>query len=52
MEEPKDDQPKGTADARSYAYTIGGVPFLIVFFVVLFGVLTGGLDSVNVMLPF
>jgi len=52
MEEPRDDQPKGKADAASSAYVIGGVPLLIAFFLVLFGVLTGPLDSVNVLLPF
>jgi hypothetical protein len=49
MEEQNEDQPKGTSDTTSWAYVLGGVPFLILFFVVLFGVLVGGCDSMNIL---
>ncbi len=38
-------------DLGSVLYVLGGIPFMIVFFVVLFG-LTGACDQRNIMLPF
>lgn len=45
-------EPKGKADSTASAYVIGGVPFLIFFFIALFGLWVGGCDSMNVMVPF
>ena len=52
MSDPKDDQKSGKADGISTAYVLGGVPFLILFFLGLFGLLVGSCDSANILVPF
>ena len=37
-------------DMQSVLYVLGGIPFLIVFFLVLF-LLTGACDQQNIMIP-
>ena len=48
MEEPKEEQ-RGTVDLVSVLYVVGGIPAMIVFFVVLFG-LVGSCDGSNLMI--
>ena len=45
------DEPGGVVDAASVFYVVGGVPFMIVFFVGLFS-LVGACDASNILLPF
>ena len=52
MDEPRDDEPKGTTDAASVGYVLGGIPFLIFFFIALFGLWVGGCDANNVLVHF
>ena len=52
----KDDTTPGNTDNErnsdlgSYMYVLGGIPFLIAFFLILF-LLTGSCDQANVMIP-
>ncbi|HKK53765.1 MAG TPA: hypothetical protein VKA74_19375 [Myxococcota bacterium] len=48
--ELNEDGPGVNGDLASWLYVLGGIPAMILFFVVLFG-LTGYLDGLNVMLP-
>ena len=41
---------KGKVDMVSYLYVIGGIPCMIAFFLILFG-LVGACDSVNTYIP-
>lgn len=50
MEEPEDEQPRGTVDLLSVLYVVGGVPTMIAFFLILFG-LVGACDRMNVLIP-
>jgi hypothetical protein len=50
MEEPENDEPRGTVDLVSVLYVIGGIPAMIVFFVLLFG-LVGACDRMNILIP-
>lgn len=50
MHDPEDDEPRGTVDLASVLYVLGGIPAMIVFFLVLFG-LVGACDSMNVYIP-
>ena len=49
-QEELDNGPKVNGDLASWLYVLGGLPLMIVFFVVLFG-LVGYCDGQNVMLP-
>ncbi len=42
--------PKGVVDLQSVLYVVGGIPCMILFFLILFG-LTGACDSVNTYIP-
>ena len=44
MEEQSEDQEQGTVDLVSVLYVVGGIPFMIVVFVVLF-LLVGSCDG-------
>jgi len=47
-EDPNNDpREQGTADAASVLYVLGGIPFMVVFFVGLF-LLVGSCDSASV----
>ena len=46
-----DDEPQGVVDLASYLYVLGGIPFMIVFFVGLFS-LVGSCDASNTLLNF
>ena len=52
QQEPKqiDYEPKGRMDAVSYLYVIGGIPCMIGFFLILFG-LVNACDTANVYIP-
>ncbi|MFT5442460.1 MAG: putative membrane protein [Myxococcota bacterium] len=41
---------KGKVDAVSYLYVIGGIPCMIAFFLILFG-LVGACDTMNTYIP-
>lgn len=45
-----DDEPKGRVDLASVLYVVGGIPSMILFFVVLF-LLTGACDQQNIYIP-
>lgn len=45
-----DYEPKGKVDLVSVLYVVGGVPCMIAFFLILFG-LVGACDGVNVYIP-
>jgi hypothetical protein len=45
-----DYEPKGTVDLVSYLYVLCGIPAMILFFLVLFG-LTGALDAQSIYIP-
>ena len=52
-EENQDDQgdePRGTVDTASVLYVLGGIPFMVVFFVGLF-LLVGACDQMNIPIP-
>ena len=49
-QEELDNGPKVNGDLVSWLYVLGGLPMMVVFFVVMFG-LVGSCDSMNVMLP-
>jgi hypothetical protein len=49
-EELNEDGPGINGDLSSWLYVLCGIPAMILFFVVLFG-LTGYLDRVNTMIP-
>ncbi len=52
-EESQDDyseEPRGRVDTASVLYVVGGIPFMIVFFVGLF-LLVGACDQMNVPIP-
>lgn len=44
------EEPGGVVDAQTVAYVLGGVPFMILFFVGLF-LLVGSCDGSNIMIP-
>ena len=50
MEEPEDDEPRGTVDLVSVLYVLGGVPAMILFFVGLF-LTVGACDQMNIQIP-
>ncbi|HEB90536.1 MAG TPA: hypothetical protein ENI85_13275 [Deltaproteobacteria bacterium] len=50
QDEFNEEGPGVNGDLASWLYVIGGVPLMIVFFVVLFG-LVGSCDAQNVMIP-
>ena len=50
MEEPEKDEPRGTVDLAAYLYVLGGIPAMIAFFLILFG-LVGACDSMSVYIP-
>jgi hypothetical protein len=53
MSTPEDndsEEPRGRVDAASILYVVGGIPFMIVFFVGLF-LLVGACDQMNVPIP-
>ena len=56
MSTPEDNQdddseePRGRVDTASVLYVVGGIPFMIVFFVGLF-LLVGACDQMNVPIP-
>ncbi len=43
-------EPKGTVDLVSVLYVVGGIPCMIAFFLILFG-LVGACDGVNTYIP-
>ncbi len=43
-------EPKGTVDLVSVLYVVGGIPCMIAFFLILFG-LVGACDQVNTYIP-
>jgi hypothetical protein len=47
---PIDYEPKGKVDLVSVLYVVGGVPVMIAFFLILFG-LVGACDGVNTYIP-
>jgi hypothetical protein len=47
--EVNEDGPGINGDLGSWLYVVGGIPFMITFFVVLFG-LVGSCDAQNVMI--
>ena len=47
---PIDYEPKGKVDLVSVLYVVGGVPVMIAFFLILFG-LVGACDKMNVYIP-
>lgn len=49
-QEELDNGPKVNGDTASWLYVVGGLPMMVVFFVVMFG-LVGYCDGMNVMLP-
>ena len=49
MSEPEKNEPKGVVDLASVLYVVGGIPAMILFFVVLFG-LVGACDGQNIMI--
>lgn len=49
-QEELDNGPKVNGDLASWLYVLGGLPMMIVFFVVLFG-LVGYCDGQNIMIP-
>lgn len=49
-DELNEDGPGINGDLSSWLYVLCGIPAMILFFVVLFG-LTGYLDGLNVMIP-
>ena len=56
MDRPEDDQdeqsdePRGVVDTASVLYVVGGIPFMIAFFVGLF-LLVGACDQMNIPIP-
>jgi hypothetical protein len=50
MEEPENEEPRGTVDLASVLYVVGGIPAMIAFFLILFG-LVGACDTMNVHIP-
>jgi len=50
QDELNEDGPGINGDLASWLYVLCGIPAMILFFVVLFG-LTGYLDRLNIMLP-
>ena len=44
------DEPRGVVDTASVLYVVGGIPFMIVFFVGLF-LLVGACDQMNIPIP-
>ncbi len=48
--EVNEDGPGINGDIGSWLYVLGGIPLMIVFFVVLFG-LVGACDGQNTMIP-
>jgi hypothetical protein len=44
------DEPRGRVDTASVLYVVGGIPFMIVFFVGLF-LLVGACDQMNIPIP-
>lgn len=55
MSTPEEDEdfseePRGRVDATSVLYVVGGIPFMIVFFVGLF-LLVGACDQMNIQIP-
>lgn len=50
MEEPENEEPRGSADLASVLYVVGGIPAMIAFFLILFG-LVGACDSMNIYIP-
>ena len=44
------DERRGTVDLVSVLYVVGGIPFLIAFFLTLF-LLTGACDEANILFP-
>jgi len=51
MSDPEKNEPKGVVDLASVLYVVGGIPAMILFFVVLFA-LVGACDGANVYLKF
>ncbi len=49
-QEELDNGPTPNGDAASWAYVLGGLPMMVVFFVVMFG-LVGSCDRIDVLLP-
>jgi len=49
-QEELDNGPKVNGDLASWLYVLGGLPMMILFFVVLFG-LVGYCDGQNIMIP-
>ena len=52
-EENEDDlseEPRGVVDTAAVLYVVGGIPFMIVFFVGLF-LLVGACDQMNIPIP-
>lgn len=47
MEEEHDPKKQGTVDLASVLYVVGGIPFMIVFFVALF-LLVGSCDGAGI----
>lgn len=50
MEEPENEEPRGTVDLASVLYVVGGIPAMIAFFLILFG-LVGACDTINIRIP-
>ncbi len=50
MEEPENEEPRGTVDLASVLYVVGGIPAMILFFVLLFG-LVNACDGMNIQIP-
>ena len=48
-QEELDNGPTPNGDTASWLYVLGGLPMMVVFFVVLFG-LTGSCDNSNIMI--
>ncbi len=49
-QEDTGDEPRGRVDLASVLYVVGGIPFMIVFFVGLF-LLVGACDQMNIPIP-
>lgn len=47
---PVDYEPKGKIDAVGVLYVVGGIPCMILFFLILFG-LVGACDQMNTYIP-
>lgn len=46
----QEDEPQGKVDLASVLYVVGGIPCMILFFLILFG-LTGACDQAGTMIP-